>query len=112
MGAMFVIDLLSTSGGRALGIDTPIQKLGAVTLQAAWLVPYETHLRWMIPAAATVLLVPCFLMSLLIERWVLVRCWAEKDRSAVFSTVLHANVWSYLFLFLAGSLWTVINLKS
>src|SRR6185503_16378831 len=62
-GAMFVLDLLSTSGGRALGIDTPIQKLAAVTLQAAWLVPYETHLRWMIPAAATVLLVPCFLMS-------------------------------------------------
>lgn len=106
-GLMFVLELVSTSGGTALGMDSPAKMLAAVTLQAAWLVPYESHLAWMIPAAATVLLIPCFLVSLLIEWWVLVYRWAEKDRSSVFSVVFRANVWSYLLLFMAGSSWTV-----
>jgi hypothetical protein len=107
-GVMFALDLVST-GGRGLGAETPVQKLAAVTLQAAWLAPYEEQLSCMIPAAATVLLIPCFVVSLLIERWVLVRRWPERDRSAVFSAVLRANVCSYLFLFIAGSLWAAIE---
>lgn len=110
-GLMFALDLLSTSGGTALGMDSPAKMLAAVTLQAAWLVPYEGHLSWMVPAAATVLLIPCFLISLQIERWVLTFRWSEKERSAVFSAVFRANVWSYVFLFVAGSLWTVSNTK-
>ncbi len=108
---MFIIELVGTSGGTALGMNTPARMLASVTLQAAWLVPYEQHLVWMVPAAATFLLVPCFLISLVIERWVLVRRWSDRDRKAVFSAVLRANVWSYLFLFLAGSLWTGIGFK-
>lgn len=109
--AMFALQLVSTGGGRPLGMDSPTQMLAAVTLQAAWLVPYEDHLSWMIPAAATFLLIPCFLISVLIERWVLACRWPERPQSAVFSTVLRANIWSYVFLFVAGSLWTVWNLR-
>jgi hypothetical protein len=109
-GLMFSLELVSPHGGTALGLDSPMKMLAAVTLQAAWLVPYETELSWMIPAAATVLLIPCFLISLFIEWRILFRRWPEQDRSAVFSAVFRANVWSYLFLFIAGSLWTVSNL--
>ncbi len=105
-GIMFVLEMASPSGASALGMSTPARMLAAVTLQAAWLLPYEGHLVWMIPAAATVLLIPSFLISLIIERGVLVRRWPERDRSTVFSAVLRANVWSYLFLFVLGSLWT------
>jgi hypothetical protein len=109
-GVMLGLHMLTT-GGYALGMDTPAQMLAAVTLQAAWLIPYEDQLFWMIPAAATVLLIPCFLVSVLIERWVLVRRWRNHERRAVFSAVLRANVWSYLFLFIAGSLWLVLSVR-
>ena len=107
---MFILELIGT-GGAALAVDSPARLLVAVTSQAAWLGPYEGHLVWMVPAAATVLLLPCFVASLLIERWVLSRRWADRDRKAVFGAVLRANVWSYVFLFLAGSLWTGISFK-
>ena len=110
-GAMLLLELASTNGGTALGMDSPAKMLAAVTLQAAWLVPYEDELHWMIPAASSVLLIPCFVLSLIIERWVLVRRWKEREHPAVFSAVLRANVWSYLFLFIAGSLWTVSKLR-
>jgi len=108
---MLIVELVGTSGGTALGMSTPARMLASVTLQAAWLVPYEQHLVWMIPAAATFLLVPCFVVSLVIERWVLARRWANRDRKAVFSAVLRANVGSYVFLFVAGSVWTIISFK-
>jgi len=109
-GVMLGLHMLTT-GGSALGMDTPAKMLAAVTLQAAWLIPYEDHLFWMIPAAATVLLIPCFWASVIIERWVLVRRWRDHERRAVFSAVFRANVWSYLFLFAAGSLWLVFSVR-
>lgn len=107
-GVMLGLHLLTT-GGSALGIDSPAKMLAAVTLQAAWLPPYEDHLSWMIPAAATVLLFPSFVASVFIERWVLVRRWRDHDRRAIFSAVLRANVRSYGFLFAAGSLWLIFS---
>ena len=107
---MFILELVST-GGTALGMESPIKMLASVTLQAAWLIPYERELPWMFPAAATVLLIPCFFISLSIERRILVRRWPEQDRPVVLSAVFSANIWSYLFLFIAGSLWTVSNLR-
>lgn len=109
-GVMLGLSLLTT-GGYALGMNTPAQMLAAVTLQAAWLIPHEDHLFWMVPAAAMVLLIPCFLASIVIERWVLARRWPGRERHALFDAVLRANVWSYLFLFAAGSLWLMQSVR-
>ena len=109
-GAMLGLSLLTT-GGHALGMSTPARMLAAVTLQAAWLVPYEDHLFWMIPAAATALLIPCFVASVIIERWVLAWRWRDQECRAVFNAVLRANVWSYVFLFTAGSVWLILSLR-
>ncbi|MEO7298357.1 MAG: hypothetical protein ABI042_07250 [Verrucomicrobiota bacterium] len=108
---MFIFELVNPIGGKALGVDSPIRMLIAVTLQAAWLIPYEEDLRWMIPAAATFLLLPCFAISVFIERWILVRRWPDKNRKVLFSTVLRANLWSYLSLFVGGCVWTSKNFK-
>lgn len=109
-GIVLGLDILTT-GGYALGMDTPTKMLAAVTLQAAWLIPYEEHLFWMIPAAAMVLLIPCFLLSVVIEFRVLIRLWPEHSRRAVLSAVLRANVWSYLFLLAAGTLWLTFSVR-
>jgi hypothetical protein len=107
---MLVIGIVTT-GGYALGLDSPAKGLAAVTLQAAWLIPYEEHLFWMIPAAATVLLIPSFVISVLIERRVLERRWEAVDRALVRSAVLRANIWSYMLLLVAGSLWLILSVR-
>ena len=108
--AMFGLSFLTTRG-YALGMNSPAKMLAAVTLQAAWLAPYEHQLVWMIPAAAMTLLIPCFLASVILERWVLVACWPKQERRAVYRVVVRANVWSYLFLFAAGSVWLILSLR-
>jgi hypothetical protein len=87
-GALLLIELGISGGGKAFGIETLPQKLFAVIVQAPWLIPYEEDLDWMITAAAIVLLVPFFFASVFIERWAfdrkrqlekpLVRLWSWK----------------------------------
>jgi len=108
---MVGIVVVGTVGGAALDENTPVGMLASVALHAAWIEPDEQHMIWMIPAAATFLLVPCFLVSLFIERLVLAHRWAGRDRKSVYSAVLRANVWSYVFLFVAGSVWTIFGFK-
>jgi hypothetical protein len=62
-----VIIQMCFGGGRAFGIDTPLQKIYAVTAQSPWLIPYQDDLSWMVPAAAISLCVPFFLMSIGVE---------------------------------------------
>ncbi|MFA6547120.1 MAG: hypothetical protein WCS99_22070 [Limisphaerales bacterium] len=101
-----------TTGGFALGMKTPLTMLAAVTLQAAWLIPYEEHLYWMIPAAATTLLVPSFVISVFIERFCLFRRWKHIDRPLVSRGVFRANVYSYLLLFVLGCVWFTLEVAS
>ncbi|MBA4249644.1 MAG: hypothetical protein C0432_02610 [Candidatus Puniceispirillum sp.] len=72
-----------------------------VTVQAAWLIPFEQQLYWMIPVAYTVLMVPCFLASYWIELHVnygFVKSKIElKDLKKI---VWNANLCSYAFLML------------
>jgi hypothetical protein len=112
--AMFVLEIatmLPTGGAPPPSADSPIATLASVALQAAWLPPYEAYLYWMIPVAATILLIPCFLVSVPIERWVLIRRWPTVERPVVRSAVLWANVWSYALLLVAGSIWTLVSIK-
>ena len=64
--ACVVIEIM-LGGGTWQAIDTPAQKMLAVFSQAAWLCPYEHDLSWMIPAAAIILCVPFYLVSVWIE---------------------------------------------
>ena len=64
----FVLVLLQIfvipGGSGGYGLDTSLHKIASVTLQAAWLIPYESDLYWMVPAASIVLLVPAFLITI------------------------------------------------
>ena len=109
-GLMFGLALL-TGRGFTWDTDSPIQMLAAVTLETAWLPPHYDQLFWMFPAAATGLLIPCFLASVLLEHWYLARCWKSLDRRELFRAVLRANLWSYLPLFSVGCSWFLINVQ-
>jgi hypothetical protein len=69
-GALAAAEIVFSNGGRALGIDSFLRRVYAVTVQAAWLIPYESELHWMVPLAAIVLLVPFFFASVFLERTV------------------------------------------
>jgi hypothetical protein len=75
-GALAGVEIVVTGGGRAYGLETLPKKLVAVVVQAPWLIPYESDLDWMIPAAAIVLLIPFFFVSVFVERW----CFARKNQ--------------------------------
>jgi hypothetical protein len=69
-GALACIELVVSNGGEALGVDSYWHRVYAVTVQAPWLIPYESELHWMIPLAAIVLLIPFFFASVFVERLV------------------------------------------
>ena len=98
---MLVVGLVTTQG-RAFGLDSPLEKLVAVTLQAAWLIPYESDMYWMIPSALITLLVPTFFLSVWLERYVYVRIWRLPNGNTVNRAVWVSNAVSYGLLFLVG----------
>lgn len=89
----------ATTGGFAPNISTVLGKIIAVTLQAAWLIPFENELYWMIPVAGLVGLIPAFFLSVLIEKWVLKKFF-WKELPELKSAAWKANSYSYLMLVL------------
>ena len=97
-GALLIVELGLSGGGRAFGIETLPQKLFAAVVQAPWLIPYEEELDWLVPTAAIVLLVPFFFASVFIERWAfdrkkqlekpLVRLWSWKANLVTYGIML------------------------
>jgi hypothetical protein len=96
--AILVALQMGTGGGRAYGIKSLLGKILAVTWQAPWLVPYESDLDWMVPAASVVLLVPFFAASWVIELRVNRRMLPEVDEQALREATRDANLLSYLLL--------------
>lgn len=92
-------------GGGGYGLDTPLHRIASVTLQAAWLIPYERDLYWMVPTASIVLLLPAFLITIPSEALVLRFVWRQTAVSERRRFVWVANLWSYALLVLAGLLW-------
>lgn len=101
---------MTTGGGSAYGINTPARKLLAVTWQAPWLVPYETDLYWMLPAASLVLLIPFFFASYFVEAPIVARMESAYSRSAVRSAVFRANIVSYALLAIFTVCWLLWSL--
>jgi hypothetical protein len=93
-GVLVVIEIMLSQGGRAYGINTLSGKLIAVTVQAPWLIPYESDLGWMIPAASIVLLIPFFFVSVFVERWVFGRK-TQIDKTKIKSWSWKANLLTY-----------------
>lgn len=102
---------MSTGGGAAHGTSTVLGKIVSVTWQAPWLIPYEEHLHWMIPAAQAVLLVPFFFASFWIEYGVARLMRRDLDPRPMRGAVWRANLVSYAclaVLVLGGLAWALL----
>lgn len=76
-------------------LETPLEGLIAVTIQAPWMYKYIPHWRWMIAAAAIWLLIPFFFMSWWVEYLVAARMLKDADRATVKAAMLRGNLISY-----------------
>lgn len=95
---LLVLIQMLAGGGGAFGIDTTLGKVLSVTLQAAWLIPYESDLHWMIPVAGLVLLVPFFFASWWSEYFVSKKMLKEPSAQRVKIAVRNANIITYALL--------------
>jgi len=86
-------------GGKAHGLESFGGKLYAVTVQAPWLIPYESSFYWMIPVASLVGLVPAFFTSVGIEG-VMHQTSFKKDLDSqtIWKLTWRVNKVSYSFL--------------
>ena len=97
--ALVAMQMLTPGGGgTGPDIGTLTGKVFAVTVQAPWLIPYDSELYWMMPAAALVLLVPFFFASWGIEYLVARRMLRDIGPPAVNKAVFVANLISYVLL--------------
>lgn len=83
-----------------------------LVLGAAWLAPLDRKSGWMVLVAAAVLLIPCFFVSVLIERWVCRRIWSQTDRTTVRHGVWRANLYSYAALLIFVCAWSAWEFHS
>ncbi|MEO6873880.1 MAG: hypothetical protein ABI222_03565 [Opitutaceae bacterium] len=88
-------------GNDVHGLSTWWRKLYAVTVQAPWLVHSGRDLYWMVPAAAIVMLIPAFFMSVWVERLVLQWFWKDEEKSRLtrFSFLAHIPSYATLVFF-------------
>lgn len=98
---LFVLQNIS-GATKAWGIDTFVQKLLAVTVQSPWLIPYPNAPNWFLPAAATSLCLCFYVMSIILEVFV-VKLYARGalESRAIVKWSMLANTASYSCVFLA-----------
>lgn len=111
-GVLALLQLLTRGGSTSVDVDTLVGKLLAVTWQAPWLMPYDGHGDWMVPAAALALLVPFFFASWFIEYFVSRRMVPEVNGSHLKKMVRNANLASYLMLALVALGYLVAGLQA
>jgi hypothetical protein len=95
---LLVLIQMLAGGGGSFGLDTTLGKVLSVTLQAAWLIPYESDLHWMIPVAGLVLLVPFFFVSWWSEYFVSKKILKKNSAQKVKLEVRNANIITYALL--------------
>jgi hypothetical protein len=101
------IQLITPGGGGTYpGLNDTVRGILSVTLQAPWLLPYESEFYWMIPCAFLFLMIFFFIMSVYSERWFVFKILNRShsiEKKATNKVALKANVTSYLFLILGAA---------
>lgn len=85
-------------GDTVHSLNTWWKQLYAVTVQAPWIMHSGRDLYWMVPAAAIVMLVPAFFLSVWVEKVVLQWFWKNEDKRRLTKFSFMAHVPSYATL--------------
>jgi hypothetical protein len=78
----------------------------------AWrIISDDLHNWWILPLAMTAIVLPCFVLSVVIEGRFLARNPAIKSRPGFWRAVVRAHVFSYLMLLALDCLWFTFKLS-
>ena len=92
--------------GMVLGGDDP--GLGSLGWSGK-IVTDELNNWWILPSAMMAVIVPCFILSILVEGWLLARRIKPQGRGALWRSVTRAHVFSYLVLLAVDCLWFALK---
>lgn len=119
-GIMFIIQiasliLLMPVGFAAVhwhwNLNSPPFRAVAFLASLAWEPSAKRQLFWVIPTAAALLLLPCFYVSIILERRSCLKSWTNSDPALVRRGVYFANLASYGLLFLMACGWIIYQLQ-
>jgi hypothetical protein len=111
-GILVALEMLTPGGGGTYpNLSVFWQFFLGVTLQAPWLLPYESEAYWMVPVSIMVLLFWFFFVSAWSEGLILAK-FLKKTHPAdlIKKATWKANMASYAFLYLIVFLFLVYNL--
>jgi hypothetical protein len=109
-GALLLVQFVVPNGGGAgPAIGTLLGKVFAVTVQSAWLIPYESDLYWMVPGALLFMLPFFGVVSVYTERPIF-RWIAKCDREVARRWSWSANLTTYGIMIAAVIVWLVVAL--
>ena len=91
-------------------LDSPLFESVGFLMSVAWLGPTEDNDYSLVPVAAALLLIPCFYVSVWLERHVCLRMWRDSDPVAVRSGIYRANLASYVLLFILACGWVCFEI--
>ena len=98
-----VVAQMVVGGGGVPKLSEPWFSVYTVTVQAAWLLPFEDRLYWMIPTACMILLIPAFFVTVFIERWIYRKAFREtQELPGVSRATWKMHLVSYGLLAVAG----------
>jgi hypothetical protein len=107
-GVLLAVEIATTQG-QAWGLGNFLKGFTASVLQAAWLIPYENDLDWIIPIATAINLLAAFFVSWILEAWV-ISWYVKRPFQEIRLIVRNANLITYgilliLVLIASGVAW-------
>lgn len=108
-GLLLLVEIITTGGSAVKGTGA-MHYIGSVVLQAAWLIPYEDHLFWMVPVAIMINLIPAYYLSKYSEYFIMTKILKETGKAEIKKAVFRANNITYLLLAVFTVVYLIYNI--
>lgn len=109
--ALLLLVEMLTGSMYGINFHTALGHFLSVTIQSPWMIPWESDLYWMVPAASLFLLIPFFFASYVVECAVTNKMIKKVSRHDVRKGVFIANIASYALLAIYVLGWLLVSLQ-
>jgi len=98
-GVLLLLQIATVGTDCSEATGTWPQRIFAVIANSPWMCPFEPALvKWMVPTAMLILLVPFFFVSWLIEAWIIRMIGKSFEGPRITAVCLRANLATYVLL--------------
>jgi hypothetical protein len=98
-GVLLLLQIATVGTDCSEATDSWPQRIFAMIANSPWMCPFEPALiKWMVPVAMLILLVPFFFVSWLLEAWIIRMIGRSFDGPRITAVCLRANLATYALL--------------